>query len=263
MAPGSKFTRHSVACFGYDIPYAEAGSGDVIVSLPGSAGLEMSTAKDILAESYRVIELDPPGWGDTPALAAEMKQRHLAIVLAEVIADLGIARYHLIGTSMGGANAYWLAAQFPERVKSLTLEAPMVFHRQEDLHNPDEGFIQALRAGAPAPDVSGYPAPPPHPRKPWADANFFRDQMRKRFKMMAKTDYPGDNSALEEFAHRGKVPTTLLIGSEDEILKQSFADQFQVTVPHAHVVRIEGATHDIQNTAPEAFVAAMQAQVCG
>ncbi|WP_172799841.1 alpha/beta fold hydrolase [Croceicoccus bisphenolivorans] len=256
MEPGSNFKRATVASFGYEVPYAEAGSGDAIVFLPGSAGLEMSTAKDELARRFRVIELDPPGWGTTPQLTAEMKQRQLATVLADAIAELGVEQFHLVGTSMGGNNAFWLAGQFPERVKSLTLEGPMLFCRPEDLVNPDDSFIQALRAGAPAPDVSGYPAPPPHPRKPWSTADFFREQMRRRIKMFAKTDYPGTPGALEKLAERWTIPTKLLLGTEDEILNPCYADRFKQVVPSAEVTIIEGATHDIQNTAPEAFIAA-------
>jgi pimeloyl-ACP methyl ester carboxylesterase len=258
MEPGAPFKRGIIASFGYEVPYAEAGSGDVIISLPGSAGLEMSTAKDILAANFRVIELESPGWGETPALAAEMKQRQLALILAEAISALGIERYHLIGTSMGGTNAMWIAQQNPDRVLSLTLEGPMVFCRPDDLVNPDTSFIDALRAGAPAPDVSAYPAPPPHPRKPWATADFFREQMRRRFKMMAKTDFPGENGPLETFAATTNIPTALLLGTSDEILNQCYGDQFKRMMPGATVISIDGASHDIQNTAPEAFVAAVR-----
>lgn len=258
MEPGSKFKRGVVASYGYEIPYADAGEGDVIVSLPGSAGLEMSTAKDLLAEKFRVIELDPPGWGDTPALAAEMKQQQLAVILADAIKALGIETYHLVGTSMGGTNAFWLAAQFPDRVKSIILEGPMLLNRTEDLVNPDESFIHALRAGAPAPDMSAYPAPPAHPRKPWATADFFRAQMSKRFKMFAKTDHPADNRALEDFGKTTRIPAIMLLGTADEILKPSYAQRFEEVVPSGRSIMIEGATHDIQNSDPEAFVAAVQ-----
>lgn len=259
MELGAPFKRGVVASFGYEVPYAQAGSGDVIISLPGSAGLEMSTAKDMLAGDFRVIELDPPGWGETQPLQAEMKQRQLAIILAEAVSALGVERYHLIGTSMGGTNAMWVAQQFPDRVRSLTLEGPMVFCRPEDLVNPDTSFIDALRSGAPAPDVSAYPAPPPHPRKPWATADFFREQMRRRFKMMAKTDFPGENGPLEVFARTTKIPTTLLLGTADEILNQCYGDRFKSMMPSATVISVEGAGHDIQNTAPETFVAAVRA----
>jgi len=261
MQPGGKFERGTVASFGYEVPFAQSGAGDAIVFLPGSAGLEMSAAKDILAENFHVIELDPPGWGETPALVAQMQQRQLAIVLAEAIGALGLTRYHLVGTSMGGINAFWLAQQYPGRVKSVTLEAPMLFCRPQDLVKPDESFILALRAGAPAPDMSAYPAPASHPRKPWATADFFRQQMRNRFKMFRTTDYPADNSALEGFAHETTIPLALLLGTHDEILNLSYAKRFKDMAPSARIEIIDRATHDIQNTAPEAFVATIRRQI--
>ncbi len=259
MKPGSKFQRKTIEAFGHNIVYAEAGKGEVIISLPGSAGIEMSTAKDILAESYRVIEINPPGWSDDPQTNGVMRQRQIGIVVAEVAAELGISQYHLLGTSMGGGCAFWLLALYPERVKSISLEAPMLFTRDEDMVNPKgKKMIEALLSGAPIPDVSAYPAPPAHPRKPWATADFFREQMRYRFKMMVKNDHDYDNSELRSYGKTLSVPCQLLFGSKDEILKQSFAEQFKAVVPSAKIIIIDEGTHDIQNTAPEAFAAAMQ-----
>ncbi len=260
--PGKKFIRGTVQCFGYTIPYAEAGQGDVLISFPGSAGLEMSTAKDMLSESFRVIEFEPPGWGETPALQGEMKQAHLAIILAAAITELGIEKFHLMGTSMGCTHAFWLAKNHQDRVLSLTLEAPMLFYRPEDLVQPDESFLDAIRSGdMPIPDFSNYPAPPPHPNKPWATTEFFREQMTRRFKMFLHSDHPADQSELQSFASSSSVPTKMLLGSEDEILNPCYADRFKSFMPQAKVETIETAIHDIQNSLPEAFVAAIKTQV--
>lgn len=258
MIPGSGFKHGSVGVFGYVVPFAEAGEGDVIVSLPGSAGLEMSTAKDILAQSYRVIELDPPGWGATPPLSATMRQRHLATILGEALAEMGVSNFSVIGTSMGGLTALWLAQQYPDRVNAVILEGPMAFAQVDDLYNPGaETMIEAIKSGEIAGYEGNYPAPPPHPKKPWADAAFFHEQMRRRFKMFRHTDHPGEQDLLLPFARSGTVPITLVLGSEDEILKPSYADTLDALVPDLAVHRIEGATHDVQNTAPDAFVDAV------
>lgn len=258
MQPGTVFTRSIVEVFGYRVGYAEAGAGEVIVSLPGSAGLEMSRAKDMLAERFRVIELDPPGWGETPELAGRMRQRHLATLLGAALDELGVDRFRLIGTSMGGTNALWLAAQMPERVTAVFLEAPMAFCRLEDLVRPEsEGMIDAVRNGLSY--DNSYPAPPPHPNKPWATAAFFHEQMRRRFKMFRHSDHPGEPDRLAPLVAGLAMPVTLLIGTEDEILKPSYAAQLQSKIPALHVTIVENATHDIQNTAPEPFVHAVLA----
>ncbi len=259
MKPGSKFERKSIEAFGYKIAYAEAGSGEVIISIPGSAGIEMSTAKDILTESYRVIEINPPGWSDDPQTPGVMRQKQIGIVIAEVIAELGIDQYHLLGTSMGAGCAFWLTALYPDRVKTISLEAPMLFQRDEDMVDPQgKKMIEALLNGAPIPDVSAYPAPPAHPLKPWSDADFFREQMRYRFKMMVKNDHDYDNPELRAFAKGVTIPTQLLFGSKDEIFNQSYPQEFKSVVPSATITIINDGTHDIQNTAPEAFVDAIK-----
>lgn len=64
--PGAAFARATLPVAGFTLHYAEAAPAaplGTIVSLPGSAGLEMSTAKDRLAERYRVVEITPPGLG--------------------------------------------------------------------------------------------------------------------------------------------------------------------------------------------------------
>jgi len=259
MQPGADFKRGVVSAFGYEVPFAEAGTGDAIISLPASAGLEMSKAKDMLARDYRVIELDPPGWGETPSVAAAMKQRHLAAILAAAVEEIGIERYIVMGTSLGGVNALWLARQFPDRVSAMVLEAPMAFYRQEDLINPEaEKMIQAIRSGALSRYDADIPPPPVHPQKPWATTDFFHEQMRRRFKMFRFTD-TSENAALEPFARSMSIPTTLVLGTEDEFLKPNYAARLSSIIPNLKVKIVEGATHDIQNTGADAFVQAVRA----
>ena len=260
MLPGQKFRHGIVEVFGYPVQYAEAGAGEVIVSLPGSAGLEMSTAKDMLAERYRVIEVNPPGWGGSAAVTATMEPRDVALILTAAIAELNANRYHLIGTSMSGTNAFWAACHHPHRVRSLILEGPMTFVLPENLVHPEGGPPpqNLLRSGSLKYDPTIYPAPPPHPRKAWATADFFHEQMARRFKNFSYTTYPGDQAPLVALARKMPIPVTLVLGTADEILRLSYADRFKAMVPSAECVIVDGATHDVQNTAPEAFVEAVK-----
>jgi len=250
--PGSKFKRGSVEAFGYEIFYAESGEGDTLVSVPGSAGLEMSVAKDMLAENFRVIEFDLPGWGESPAVHAKMRLRQLATILVAALDELTIEKYHLLGTSMGANVALWLASMQPEKVLSMTFEGPMLFHTQDDLRNPVD-VIPMIQQGLEY-DPTIYPAPPPHPMKPWADERYFHDQMRRRFKMMRYIEHPVDDSPLHGFASATKIPTLLLLGDNDEVLKPDYARTFLDKFSAAALEVAERGTHDLQNTAPEFFV---------
>ncbi len=137
--PGSAFVHGTVEAGGYTLDYASAGPQHpeaVIVSLPGSAGLEMSTAKDRLVTRYRVVEINPPGWGARDDVVTRMHQSQLGPFLAEAIKQLVDGPFYLIGTSMGGSNALYVAAALPDRVRGIVLEGGMAPSRPEDLRMP-------------------------------------------------------------------------------------------------------------------------------
>lgn len=71
---------------------------------------------------HRVAAWDMPGYGDSAPLADDpLTFRALAGAAADFIALLGDDRAHVVGISMGGMIAQYLAAWHPERVRSLTL----------------------------------------------------------------------------------------------------------------------------------------------
>ena len=76
-----------------------------------------------LTERLRVIRYDARGYGRSPSPTEEF--RHLDDLVA-VLDQLAVPSAHLVGCSMGGANAIDLALASPERVQSLTLLCPGV-----------------------------------------------------------------------------------------------------------------------------------------
>ena len=81
-------------------------------------------AKD-LEKDYRVIRLDLPGSGLSPAdtTGDYTDTRSLQLVLA-LIDQLGLAKVDLVGHSIGGRIAWTFAARHPQRVNKLVLIAP-------------------------------------------------------------------------------------------------------------------------------------------
>ena len=102
-APGSTFVEKSVDAAGFTVRYLEAGDGPAVLYLPGAGGPVMTFALDALAERFRVIVLEFPGWGAQPNEVADFDG--LADQVAEIATALGLERFHLIGTSFGGACA--------------------------------------------------------------------------------------------------------------------------------------------------------------
>lgn len=255
--PGASFVHGVVEVFGHAVGHYSAGSGDdVLVVCPGSAGADASWAKDMLAEQIWVIELNPPGWGGTTPLAHAIDQRDLAVVLAAAIRELGIERFHLHGASMGGVTALWLAVQFPERVRSLSIEGGMNFVREENFVDLENIKILADMVARGDPEGSGYPRAAPHPRKPWSDDDYILGQMRKRIPMMQKVTNRYE-AVLEKLLGDLHLPMLVLLGDEDELILPNHLDRWRQLHPAAQTTLIRGAAHDIQNTEPEQLVSAV------
>jgi len=111
----SSFTEGHVEADGVRIRYLEAGAGRPLVWVSGTGGLQLSRAHEMLAERYRLIAFEVPGFS---AAAAR---------------GLGLARFNLWGTSDGASVALGLALENLEMIETLVLEAPSANVPEEKL----------------------------------------------------------------------------------------------------------------------------------
>jgi 3-oxoadipate enol-lactonase len=79
-----------------------------------------------LRGSRRVVRFDQRGHGRTARSAGPAGVPELAADLLELADRLGIARFSLVGCSLGGAVAQWVGANAPERVERLVLVSTSV-----------------------------------------------------------------------------------------------------------------------------------------
>jgi pimeloyl-ACP methyl ester carboxylesterase len=97
----------------------------VLVHGLGSAGNIWKTLHAGLQDSFTIYPIDLPGHGSAPLGAEPLDPRSLARSITSALEkDHGVHEFHLAGNSLGGWIALELAAQFPERVKSVTALAP-------------------------------------------------------------------------------------------------------------------------------------------
>ena len=104
--------------------WRERGDGQLVVLLHGLGGSCISWEPQLagLGERRRVAAWDLPGYGASAPLPDQpCTFRALAAAAADWIVELGAEQAHVIGISMGGMIAQYLAAWHPERVRSLTL----------------------------------------------------------------------------------------------------------------------------------------------
>jgi pimeloyl-ACP methyl ester carboxylesterase len=126
------------------------GAGPDVLMLHGLGSTRASFFETAaaLAERYTVHAIDFPGFGSSskPATGG-YNARWFADIVLGLMDELGIARAHLVGNSMGGRVAIEVGLQAPERVAALGLLCPAVafvsrgFHPIVRLLRPELGML--------------------------------------------------------------------------------------------------------------------------
>ncbi len=70
-----------------------------------------------------MLTFDHPGTGDTPPLVERYSTRLFAQKTLALMDTLGLPAAHVLGHSMGGRVAQWMALDRPERIRTLILAA--------------------------------------------------------------------------------------------------------------------------------------------
>lgn len=125
--------------------YRRRGIGPPLVLLHGFSGSSISwaTLTDALAQRMDIITIDLLGHGHTgsPQSADRYAIEYAAQDITAIVDHLGFDRFSLLGYSMGGRLALYLAHRFPELIKVLLLEsasagiadaAERILRRQQD-----------------------------------------------------------------------------------------------------------------------------------
>ena len=207
----------------------------------GVSGAAFDAFFDRLAEHYRVIAPDLPGFGRSRASRGAVSYAGYADVLADVLDDLGIGRAHVAGLSMGGGIALSFAARHPERVRTLVLMAPTgcpevslarlacnrMLELAEQALSPGQARGNALVARIFAGNLLRHPA-----------------SLAATIRMVASC------SILEE-ARRITAPTLLLWGARDRTIPPRLAAQFAERLPDASLRVIADSFHQIAAAQPE------------
>jgi pimeloyl-ACP methyl ester carboxylesterase len=109
---------------GMKISYIEAGRDEPIIFIHGLAGCadNFDPLIEDLSRDYRCIVLDLPGYGNSEARPEfPYTTKFFADTVAGLMDELGIERAAVLGHSMGGQTAAYMAIHYPERVHKLVL----------------------------------------------------------------------------------------------------------------------------------------------
>ena len=142
--PG-RLTFESVSTKAGKISTLAAGQGDTVLCVHGLGGTKASFLPTVaaLADSYRVVAMDLPGFGESDKpIAAPYNAAWFAQSAFSLLDELGVERAHLVGNSMGGRVAIEAGLTEPERVDGLVLLSPALAWLRDRRWAP---VIRALR----------------------------------------------------------------------------------------------------------------------
>ncbi|MDG2168573.1 MAG: alpha/beta fold hydrolase [Opitutales bacterium] len=119
---GSKVLESTVSLAYLDSPSVDP-NAPVLVLLHGSpvASSSLQNISEALEGPYRVIVPDLPGFGGSTLEIEDYSILAHAYYLDQLMVQLEVDSFHLIGYSMGGGVAIDYVHAFPEKVKSLQL----------------------------------------------------------------------------------------------------------------------------------------------
>ena len=238
--PATRFIEGFVEANGFRIRTMEAGQGTPLIHLHGAGGPRLTPSHHLLSQHYRVIAFEMPGFGRSPENTRTATMQDLAATMAEAITNLRIDRFNLLGTSFGGKTALWLAAQQPDRVLGLVLEAPAAI-RPTGSAPPSGTPEEIARLLYAHPDrVGSLPNPDP------------AIQAKQRTLVM-RLRGPDRDAALEARMRDLATPTLVLFGTLDHVIPPDMGRHYKALMPNCHLVFVYDAGHAISTERPEAF----------
>lgn len=247
----AKLTIKSIDIPGFNIVYAEGGTGDTIILLHGFGANKdnwPAFAKHF-TDRYHVIIPDLPGFGDS----TKFREEEFGIMfLAEKVhafaKELKLTKFHLVGHSMGGNIAGNYAVAYPEMVKTLALiDAARVI-------SPIKSEFDLLMDKGVNPyvikNVKDYDAflkflfyrPP---QAPSFMKNYLAKQYIQTSALYEKSFNDGWEKSIfpESVIRKIKTPTLIIWGDSDKNFHVSCAEIFQRNIKDSKLVIIKECGH--------------------
>lgn len=114
-----------IAVNGRRVHFIESGAGSALLLIHGLGASTRSWSATVerLADAYRVIAVDLPGFGLSEKPPVVPNMTFYADVVIAVMNALELKEAYVVGHSMGGIVAQCMAINYPERVRKLILVA--------------------------------------------------------------------------------------------------------------------------------------------
>lgn len=213
---------------------------------------------DALARKLRVIAFDARGTGESSEAPRGLTTRSMARDAAALLEHVGAPRAHVLGLSLGGMVASWLAIDAPEKVDRLVLAATL----PRGLSVKKGAVLRGLQlarclalppAEAEACLVAEILSPAfreAHPEKVAEAQRLARQQPASRRGLLALLRAAARHDVRARLSDIA-APTLLLAGQHDPLLTMASQRKLLANIRRATFETIPGAGHDLSIEAPE------------
>lgn len=237
---------------GLTMNYDQQGSGEPLVLIPYLAADHACYAFQVAeyAKHFTCISLDLRGTGDTDKPEGAYTTEVLADDVAAFMHAAGIRKAHVAGLSLGGAIGMWLAAKFPDKVRSLSLHSSWAksdaFQRTiveswqivAEAVGVSDMIIRAIFPWCLTPEL--YAERPDYIE---SLAAFVRSRPPQ-----AVPDFIQQSNAVlahDVEAQLGRItaPTQITFGRQDQLTSTRFADRLNSGIRNSELLIFEGCAH--------------------
>jgi pimeloyl-ACP methyl ester carboxylesterase len=233
--------------------YEQQGSGPPLILLPFLTADNTCYAFQVAeyAKHFTCISIDHRGTGESDKPSAEYSIEVLADDIAALMQALDISSAHISGLSLGSAVGMWLAAKYPDRVRSLSLHSGW---------SKTDGFVRTVVSGwQMMAKASGsvtetvilgiFPwcfTPDLYAEKPeYVESlvGFVRSRPPQTVPDFLLQADAVINHDVEEQLARIKAPTQITFGRYDLVTSTRFARPMQERIPNSELVIFETCSH--------------------
>ena len=233
--------------------YEEEGKGEPLLLIPFLAADNACYAFQVAeyAKHFTCISVDPRGAGETDKPVGPYSTEQFAGDMAGLLQALGIERAHVMGLSLGAATGMWLAATYPERVKSLSLHSAWpktdLFLKTvvtgwqvmaKALGSVPEMVIQGIFPWCYTPEL--YAARPDYIE---ALSAFVRGRPVQPLEAFMSESGAVLAHDVQDQLGRIQAPTLITFGQHDQITSTRFAEPLQRGIAGAELLIFGGCAH--------------------
>ena len=264
--------RYRAATSGHHYNVEVDGDGDALLLLHGFSG-DSSTWEAVgrqLRDDYRLITFDILGHGlsDKPADATSFRMEAVAADIIDILDLMQIKKTYLLGYSMGGRLALYLALHYGARFRAVILESasPGVDDEQERTTRRErdnalaaqiearglEWFVELWERLPLWASQAGMPAEVLAAQRLQRLSNSARG-LANSLRGMGSGAQPNLWDDLQEL----ELPILLIAGALDDKFL-SINEQMAARIPHSRLSVIPSAGHNTHLEQPQAFAAVVQ-----